>query len=71
MLVGAHRSLLRYSSQKLTELTNKIKEIAYEKKHFGYRRIHVILKRSGMKINHKRVYRIYKICSLKVLKREK
>ena len=71
VLVGVHRSLLRYSSHKLdeTELTNKIKEIAYEKKRFGYRRIHIILKRSGMKINHKKVYRIYRICGLKVLKR--
>jgi putative transposase len=71
VLVGVHRSLLRYSSQKLDEpeLVNEIKKIAYEKKRFGYRRIHIILKRSGMKINHKRVYRIYRICGLKVLKR--
>ncbi len=71
VLVGVQRSLLRYSSRKLDEtvLVNKIKEIAYEKKRFGYRRIHMLLKRSGMKINHKRVYRIYKSCGLKVLKR--
>lgn len=70
-LVGLWRSSLRYSSIKKGEedLTNKIKEIAYEKKRFGYRRIHVILKRLGMKINHKKVYRIYKACGLKVLKR--
>ena len=56
VLVGVYRSLLRYSSRKLdeTELTNKIKEIAYEKKRFGYRRIHVILKRYLSRIIHKR-----------------
>ena len=70
-LVGTYRSLLRYSSKKPEEraIVNQIKEIAYEKKRFGYRRIHIMLKRLGMKINHKKVYRIYKNCGLKVLKR--
>ena len=71
LLVGAHRSVVRYSSRKQDEsiLVCKIKEIAYEKKRFGYRRIHMMLKREGLKINHKRVYRIYRSCGLKVLQR--
>ena len=70
-LVGAHRSVVRYSSRKKDEsaLTVRIKQIAYERRRFGYRRIHMILKREGMKINHKKVYRIYRACGLKVLKR--
>ncbi len=36
---------------------------------FGYRRIHMLLKRSGFKVNHKKVYRHYKEMGLKVLKR--
>ncbi len=70
-LVGQHRSVQRYRSRKENEvdLKDQIKEIAYEKKRFGYRRIHMLLKRTGMKINHKKVYRIYRALGLKVLKR--
>lgn len=70
-LVGVHRSVVRYSSRKQDEsaLIGKIKQIAYEKRRFGYRRIHIMLKREGVKINHKKVYRIYRACGLKVLKR--
>lgn len=70
-LVGAHRSVVRYRSRKQDEsaLTDKIKQIAYEKRRFGYRRIHMMLKREGVKINHKKVYRIYRSCGLKVRKR--
>lgn len=41
-------------------LTMRIKEIAVSRVRYGYRRIHVLLKREGWNINHKRVYRIYK-----------
>lgn len=39
-------------------------------KRFGYRRIHVMLEREGIHLNHKRVYRLYKEAGL-VLKRKK
>ena len=70
-LLGAHRSVVRYSCVRngIEQLQGKIKKIAYEKRRFGYRRIHMILKRDGEKINHKKVYRIYKQLGLKVLKR--
>lgn len=70
-LVGIHRSIVRYKSIKHTdeELMERIKQIAYEKKRFGYRRIHPLLKREGMRVNHKRVFRLYKLGRLKVLKR--
>jgi putative transposase len=70
-LLGAHRSVVRYSSAKEGEehLAEQIKKVAYEKRRYGYRRIHTILKRTGQKINHKRVYRVYKKLGLKVLKR--
>ena len=70
-LVGIHRSTDRYQSQKPdeTELAEKIKSIAYKKKRYGYRRIHMILKRKKVFVNHKKVFRIYKACGLKVLKR--
>ncbi len=37
----------------------KIKEIAAVRVRYGYKRIYVLLRREGWKINHKRVYRIY------------
>jgi putative transposase len=70
-LVGAHRSVIRYRTVKSneTELVNMIKKIAWERRRFGYRRIHMLLKRSGVQINHKKVYRIYRASGLKVRKR--
>lgn len=70
-LVGGNRSVLRYQSRKSgeEELVKKIKELAWEKKRYGYRRIHLLLKRTGLQINHKKVYRLYKASGLKVLKR--
>jgi len=39
----------------------RIKEIAAVRVRYGYRRIHVLLRREGWTINVKRVYRLYKI----------
>lgn len=41
-------------------LRMRIKEIAAVRIRYGYLRIHVLLKREGWKINHKRVYRLYR-----------
>ena len=70
-LLGVHRSVVRYRSNKKNEeeLAEEIRKLAYEKRRYGYRRIHMILKRAGRAINHKKVYRIYKKLGLKVLKR--
>jgi putative transposase len=38
----------------------RINEIAAVRVRYGYKRIHVLLQREGWKINHKRVYRIYR-----------
>jgi putative transposase len=70
-LVGVNRATIRYKAKKKDEnaISQKIRKIALEKRRFGYRRIHMMLKREGEKINHKRVYRIYKEQGLKVKKR--
>lgn len=70
-LVGTNRSQVRYCSQKTPEIDfkNKIKEIAMKHRRFGYRRIHTLLKKSGYKVNHKKVFRYYQEMGLKVLKR--
>jgi putative transposase len=69
--VGANRAVIRYLSKKPDELLlrGKITGIAHEKRRYGYRRIHMMLKRDGERINHKKVFRIYHELGLKVLKR--
>ena len=37
----------------------RINEIAKVRVRYGYKRIHVLLRREGWRVNHKRVYRIY------------
>lgn len=50
-----YRSIARDSSP----LVMRIKEIAATRVHYGYRRVHVLLKREGWQDNLKRVYRLY------------
>jgi putative transposase len=70
-LVGGNRASIRYASKKPEEvlLRGRIISIAHEKRRYGYRRIHMLLKREGRNVNHKKVFRIYKELGLKVMKR--
>jgi putative transposase len=59
-LVGLSRSLFRYESRRAdaVELTGRIAAIATQKRRYGYRRIHrihVLLRREGWQVNHKRI----------------
>ena len=38
----------------------RIKDLAGTRVSYGYRRLHVLLQREGWKVNHKRVYRLYR-----------
>lgn len=69
-LLDLNRSVGRYQSKKQDEgCKAKILHHARQRKRFGYRRIHLLLKMEGIKMNHKRVYRLYKELGLKVNKR--
>jgi len=46
-----------------------MKSIAQERRRFGYRRIHVLLKREGHAVNHKRLFRRYREEKLSVRRR--
>jgi len=37
----------------------RLKELAYSRPRYGYRRLTVLLQREGWPVNHKRIYRIY------------
>ena len=68
--LGFHRSTQRFQSRKDdTELEKKLKKLAAERPRFGYRRLHVLLRREGEKVNHKRVYRVYRTLGLAVRKK--
>jgi putative transposase len=58
---GFHRSSIRYRSVRppQTALRQRLHEIAGVRVRYGYRRLHVLLRREGWRINHKRTYRIY------------
>lgn len=73
-LVGIYRSTLRYTRQQSTEtstLRARIVELAQERRRFGYRRIHALLRREGQSVNHKRVYRLYSEANLAVKRRKR
>lgn len=71
--VGLARSTYRYKSRKQDdpELTKRLKELAYQRRRFGYRRLCEMLRREGYDVNHKRVYRLYKEAGLSVRRRKK
>jgi hypothetical protein len=48
------------------ELTERIKDIAATRVRYGYRRIHVLLRREGWRVNPKRVYRLYREMGLQL-----
>ena len=52
-------------------LRERLKELAGERRRFGYRRLHVLLRREGWRVNHKAVHRIYVEEGLQVRRRKR
>lgn len=52
-------------------IRKRIRELAFQRKRFGYRRILTLLRREGIMANHKKVYRIYREENLLVHKRKR
>src|SRR6202008_2860087 len=50
-------------------LRRRMREVAQERRRFGYRRLHVLLKREGYVINHKKLFRLYREEKLAVRRR--
>ena len=69
--LAVDRSSIRYASRRGddAELRAKIREIAAERRRFGYRRVHVLLKRQGVEVNHKKLRRLYAEEKLQVKRR--
>jgi putative transposase len=47
-------------------LKKRMREIAERRVGYGYRRIHVLLRREGWDVNAKRIYRVYKEMGLQL-----
>lgn len=72
-LASLSRSTVRYRPRCSgdQELRERLRELAGERRRFGYRRLHVLLRREGHEVNHKRVYRLYREEGLAVRKRRR
>lgn len=59
---GFSRATQRYRSQAAPqgELRMRLKELAQARVRYGYRRLHVLLRREGWTVNAKRIYRLYR-----------
>ena len=60
-LAGLSRAVRRYRSRRGpdTEVRSELRRLAAERPRFGYRRLGVLMRRGGLVVNHKRVWRIY------------
>ncbi len=70
-LVGQEPKTYRYASKRPDDdgLRQRLKELALERRRFGYRRLHILLRREGIVLNHKKLYRLYREERLMVRKR--
>ncbi len=71
-LMGMAVASYRYRSVRSDEpLRTKLVELAREKPRFGYRRLHVLLRRSGEQVNHKRLHRMYREAGLAIRRKKR
>jgi putative transposase len=61
-LVGLERSTMRYQCKRPDDsaLRQRLRELAAERRRFGYRRLGWMLAREGHAMNHKKLYRLYR-----------
>ena len=55
--IGCVRMTVRYRSRRPDDaaLRQRLRALAHERRRFGYRRLHVLLRREGFTVNHKRL----------------
>lgn len=65
-LAMVHRSTYRYKSRRKSEdkLKRRIYFIANKHPRYGYRRVYAVIRKEGSRINHKKIYRLYKEMNL-------
>lgn len=69
--VAADRTTIRYRHRRPDDgaLRERLRSLAAERRRFGYRRLHILLRREGTSVNHKKLRRIYADERLQVRRR--
>ena len=69
-VIDADRKSVRYRSTRDDDagLREKLRELANQRRRFGYRRLHILLRREGIMINRKKTQRLYKEEGLAVIR---
>jgi len=69
--VGADRSSIRYRGRRPGDeaIRARLRELAAQRRRFGYRRLHILLSREGVHMNHKKLRRLYREERLQVRRR--
>jgi putative transposase len=69
--LGVDRSSVRYRKRRPDDglIRSRLREIAAVRRRFGYRRLHILLQREGIVLNHKKLRRIYAEERLQVRRR--
>ena len=70
-VIGTDRTSVRYQGVRPDDgaLRERLKALAQQRRRFGYRRLHVLLRREGHAVNKKRVQRLYREERLAVRRR--
>jgi hypothetical protein len=71
-VVGADRKSMRYRSCRGDDgdLRSRLRELAQQRRRFGYRRLPILLRRDGVTINRKKTQRLYRQEGLTVRRRK-
>ena len=71
-VIDADRTVVRYQSRRDNDgpLREKLRELAQQRRRFGYRRLHILLRREGIAINRKKTQRLYREEGLTVRRRK-
>jgi putative transposase len=72
-LANIARSSFRYraNTDKDDKLKERLTQLAHEKPRYGYRRLAILLRREGQIVNHKRLFRVYRMAGLSVRRRKR
>ena len=70
-VIGADRTMIRYRHRRASDhaIRARLRELAGERRRFGYRRLGLLLAREDMHMNHKKLRRLYREERLQVRRR--
>jgi hypothetical protein len=71
--LGADRTSMRYRSRRPDDMAvrTRLRELASVRRRFGYRRLHILLRREGVVMNHKKLRRLWKPSSMILIRKRR